>query len=297
MNRAVLYVGLAALLVGAVWGERQIAPITIVSSGQTFTGAPTTDREAWALDLLAAVGNSTPTADTIAFLVAWSQAEDGGDDALSRFNPWNTSQPEPGSWTINSDGVRGYPDRETGLQAMVETLQANHAGYADILAGLQTNDPQRALDGLYASPWGTNADNVVMSAPATGHKSVVTEAMSISAGFYDTGAPAWNGGIHGGNDYDAPQGSPVYMPFDCVYQMTGFYDDPGRYGQYLICHLMDGLEYYSGHLQDVQPFQEGAVIPAGTLIGFTNELAHTHVQLRDTSSGALLDFAQYYEEH
>ena len=53
---------------------------------------------------------------------------------------------------------------------------------------------------------------VVASAPVvavqatapTGGKSVVTEAMSVNAGFYATGAPAWNGGIHSGVDYGAP---------------------------------------------------------------------------------------------
>jgi murein DD-endopeptidase MepM/ murein hydrolase activator NlpD len=127
-----------------------------------------------------------------------------------------------------------------------------------------------------------------------GAKSVVTEAMVISADFYATGSPAWagQGGMHYGVDYAAPHGSPVFMPFDCAYEMTGFYGDAGRFGQYLICD-MAGYEYYSGHLEDVQPFAPGQVIGAGSHIGYTNELAHSHIQLRDPS-GALVDFAAYY---
>lgn len=129
-----------------------------------------------------------------------------------------------------------------------------------------------------------------------GRKSVVIVDMFVSAGFYATGSPYWNGGIHSGVDYAAPQGSPVFMPFDCGFIMTGFYGDAGRFGEYLMCDLMDGYEYYSGHLQDVQGFSAGALIPAGTHIGWTNELAHTHIQLRDPS-GALVNFEEYYATH
>jgi murein DD-endopeptidase MepM/ murein hydrolase activator NlpD len=138
------------------------------------------------------------------------------------------------------------------------------------------------------------AEFVSMPAPMGG-KARVTEEMAVNAGFYATGSPAWasQGGVHYGVDYGAPQGSPVYMPFDCVYTMTGHYDDPARMGDYVMCHFMDGYEYYSGHLQDTQPFAPGQVIPAGTLIGFTNEYAHSHIQLRDPG-GALVDFEAYW---
>jgi murein DD-endopeptidase MepM/ murein hydrolase activator NlpD len=131
-----------------------------------------------------------------------------------------------------------------------------------------------------------------------GHKSVVTESMSVNAGFYATDSAAWasQGGMHYGTDYGAPQGSPVFMPFDCIYSMTGHYDDAARMGDYVICHLMDGVEYYSGHLEGVQAFVPGQVIAAGTVIGFTNVYDHTHIQAR-LPSGELIDFAQYYEEH
>jgi murein DD-endopeptidase MepM/ murein hydrolase activator NlpD len=271
-------------------------------------------RQQWALDLLARLGNREPNYEIMAFIVAWTQAEDRSKNAFDRYNPLNTTQPASGSWTINSDGVKGYPDYEIGMVATLETLAANHPGYAEIVVGLQTNDVELALAGLRASPWGTHggmAETIYrqalsQNAPqgpqearsgAIGGKSVVTEGMDISAGFYDTGAAAWSGGIHGGVDFAAPQGSPVYMPFDCAYTMTGYYGDPGRLGYYLMCHItQDGFEYYSGHLQGVQPFSDGQMIPAGTHIGYTNEYAHTHVQLRDTL-GNLVNFEAYYNEY
>jgi hypothetical protein len=140
---------------------------------------------------------------------------------------------------------------------------------------------------------------VAQQVVVAGAKSVVTEAMSVSADFYATGSPAWasQSGMHYGVDYNAPHGSPVFMPFDCRYLMTGYYGDAGRMGDYLMCYIVqDGFEYYSGHLENVQPFAPGQIIPAGTPIGFTNEYAHTHIQLRDTS-GNLIDFAAYYATH
>jgi murein DD-endopeptidase MepM/ murein hydrolase activator NlpD len=135
-------------------------------------------------------------------------------------------------------------------------------------------------------------------AAALGGKARVTDEMIVNAGFYATGSPAWasQGGTHWGVDYGAPQGNPVYVPFDCTYEMTGHYDDAARMGDYVICRLADGVEYYSGHLQDTQPFAPGQLIPAGTLIGFTNEYAHTHIQMR-SPSGELLDFEEYFATH
>ncbi len=152
---------------------------------------------------------------------------------------------------------------------------------------------------LLGALWGAEEiPSAVIAAPVTtGAKSIVVEGMHVNAGFYATGSSAWasQGGMHYGVDYGAPHGSPVYMPFDCVYSMTGYYADAARLGQYLICYLRGGIEYYSGHLEGVQAFTEGQMIAAGTLIGFTNEYDHTHIQLRDTS-GTLLDFEAYYEE-
>jgi cell wall-associated NlpC family hydrolase len=107
----------------------------------------------WAVDLASALGNSRPTSDMVAFLAAWHQAEGG-----SAANNWlNTTLSWDGATDYNSVGVKNFQTYEDGIAATVQTLQADYPGYADIREGIVTNDPERALRGLYASPWGTNA--------------------------------------------------------------------------------------------------------------------------------------------
>lgn len=111
-----------------------------------------TDRERRAYDLLCALGNEQPTPATLAFVVEWSLVEDSSNGAIGRNNPWNTTQPgfnETG--TINGDGVKSYASWHDGLAATVHTLTNGY--YDEVVIGLQTNDPDRAMAGLIASPW------------------------------------------------------------------------------------------------------------------------------------------------
>jgi hypothetical protein len=145
---------------------RPPAPIAAEAAPmQGVAAAPQDVRQAWAVDLLARLGNEKPSADTVAFVVAWTVAEDscmqdcGYSSAWERFNPLNTTQEGYGAYaTINGDGVKAYPDYESGIAATVQTLSYGY--YTELVAGLQANDPERALRGLYASPWGTNAVHV-----------------------------------------------------------------------------------------------------------------------------------------
>lgn len=135
---------LTALLWGAVLAAGDVVP--------AYT--PANARERFAVDLLARLGNTRPSADTVAFVVAWQDAE--GTSAA--YNPIATSQDMPRATIFNSDGVKNYQTYEDGIEATALTLEHAYPGYADILTGLQTNDPARAFAGLSASPWGTNAD-------------------------------------------------------------------------------------------------------------------------------------------
>lgn len=153
---------LALHLLDAPPVEATIAP---VEAAQTAQDAPGGTREAWARDVLAGLGNATPSAATVALMVAWQEAEDvcthacGYSNAWERHNPLNTTQTgfsETG--TINGDGVKGYATYQDGVSATLQTLSYGY--YTEIVAGLQTNDPERALRGLYVSPWGTSATNV-----------------------------------------------------------------------------------------------------------------------------------------
>jgi hypothetical protein len=126
-----------------------------VSAAQVVVDA---DRERWAVDLLTRLGNTQPTAATVAFVVAWTLAEDSGMGAFARNNPLNTTQEGfSATGAINEDGVKGYATREDGLNATVQTLSYGY--YTEIVAGLQTNDPQRAFNGLINSPWASSHYN------------------------------------------------------------------------------------------------------------------------------------------
>lgn len=114
------------------------------------------EQQQWAYDLATRMGNPQPSAEILAFLVAWQKAE--GTTAAN--NPLATSQDMPGATVFNSHGVKNYASRDDGLEATAITLGYNYPGYADIRDGILSNNPALALQGLYASPWGTDADNV-----------------------------------------------------------------------------------------------------------------------------------------
>ncbi len=130
-----------------------------------------------------------------------------------------------------------------------------------------------------------------------GKRCRITMPESINARFNDTGSAAWAkqpGGRHLGTDFGAAVGSPVYAPYPMSIVAVGHYTDEGRYGDYVIGHLVDGTEYYSGHLQNVK-VGAGDVVTCGQQIGSTNIYNHTHVQLR--VNGTLTDFEEYEKAH
>ncbi len=114
-----------------------------------------TDRRAFAIDVLRGVGNTAPTEDMIQFIIEWTIAEDGSNGALNRNNPLNTTQMGFNeTTTINDDGVKGYRTYQDGLSATLQTLSYTY--YTEIVAGMQTNDVQRAKQGLFNSPWASS---------------------------------------------------------------------------------------------------------------------------------------------
>lgn len=124
-----------------------------------------------------------------------------------------------------------------------------------------------------------------------GHAITIPE--QVGANFYSKGSPAWAnqpGGQHLGTDFLAPQGSAVYAPFVGTVIKLGRYTDSGRKGDYVMLTLNDGVEYYSGHLQNVA-VREGRKVEEGDVLGYTNEYNHTHVQIR--INGQLRDFEEY----
>jgi len=131
------------------------------SDAETAAGDGSVSRDAWAVDLLRHLGNTQPSPTTVAMLVEWSLAEDGcmhncGYSSAWERNNWlNSTMPGYGAYaTIDSDGVKAYPDYESGMAATVATL--TNGLYDDIVTGLQTNNPDLAYRALIASPWSSN---------------------------------------------------------------------------------------------------------------------------------------------
>lgn len=263
------------------------------------------EETSWEHMFLSRVGNASPTLEMLAFVNAWVRAE--GTDAV--YNPLATSQDMPGATTFNSDGVKNYLTLEDGVDAAAITLTYDYPGYAEILAGLQTNDVERAFNGLKASPWGTHSDNVALiynewvgvetadvaaAAPtppsAVGNKCPYTDTMEYdhdNGGFYAS-APVWGsqyGGWHNGVDFTGAEGDWVYAPFDLTVDPegtgVGFYGDSARYGGYIQGHFNhDGVLFYSGHLISVA-VEPGQFVPACSPIGQLGATTykHTHIKL------------------
>jgi murein DD-endopeptidase MepM/ murein hydrolase activator NlpD len=289
--------------------------------------APANDREQWAVDFLAQLGNAQPSADTVAMVVEWTLAEDSGDGAFARNNPLNTTQPGfAENATINGDGVKGYADREAGLAAAVHTV--TNGLYNDVVAALQANDAEGARRALWASPWagshygyGASWPRYAIAAPApaqsapAGKKCPYTDTMAIGEGssFYSTGSGYWSGqygGMHLGDDFVGNPGDPVYAPFDMQIEMTGEYTDPGRFGKNIQARfLADHTLYYAGHLIDVY-VSSGETVAACAVIGTLGATAgpHTHIKLASPDApvpcegsppgpGGCIDPMEYWDTH
>lgn len=113
-------------------------------------------RGQWAKDFANALGNSNPSPSVIKWISAWT----AGEGTKAKYNPLATTINWPNSTNFNSVGVKNFATRADGINATVRTLQGKFNGYEDIREGIRTNDAERAMRGLYAAPWGTNASHV-----------------------------------------------------------------------------------------------------------------------------------------
>jgi hypothetical protein len=267
----------------------------------------------WRADLLAGLGNTQPTGDMLHFLESWHRAEGGS----AAYNPLNTTQDAPGASCYNAEPcVKNYPDYQTGIDATIATLRSDYPGYAEIVAGLQTNDVERAFNAIVVSPWGTHARLIAdvyseqpaapQAAPA-GRKSNVTPTMEVGAHFDTVDCGAWGfqvGCMHWGTDLLGAEGTPVAAPFDLTIIALGEYGPGPTWGQYVQGTFADGYVFYAGHLEGRQPMSVGDTLPAGALLGSTNSYAHTHIQLAApgntgpcAQNGSCVDFEQYFATH
>lgn len=157
--RYAIHIALMVLLTGVVWWLGPDAPVPDAPAPQPVAAVavqPQDARAAWGMDVLARLGNAQPTPDLVAFMVAWTYAEDASDGALNRNNAYNTTLCMPGRMTgaINGDGacgVQGYSTWQDGIEATARTLEQDN--FAAVRKALLANEADVAQHALWASPW------------------------------------------------------------------------------------------------------------------------------------------------
>jgi len=99
-------------------------------------------------------GGYPVTPNNIAALAAWQKAEGGWTNNKASFNPLNTTRGKAYP-SMNSVGVRVYPDMATGVKQTLDTLNLPY--YAKIRTLLKTGKPSTSAfaQAVYSSPWGT----------------------------------------------------------------------------------------------------------------------------------------------
>lgn len=133
----------------------------------------------WATALLNHAGLPI-TRQNLAFLRGWQPFEGGHTNNNATFNWLNTTR---GSQfpSINSVGVRAFPDMQTGLKYTWDTL--NSGRYPDLVAGLAAGNPYSAdvRDDLSVWVSGSPTGNLAYADKVLGHKGKQTRALSKSA--------------------------------------------------------------------------------------------------------------------
>lgn len=120
----------------------------------------------WAQALLTRMGLPTTTSN-VAAVTAWETAEGGHWHNSDRYNPLNTTQPEPGAVSTNSAGVKAYTSWDQGLTATVQTL--SNGMYAGILTALaRGSSADDVVSAVVKSPWGTKSISLGGSTPTGG---------------------------------------------------------------------------------------------------------------------------------
>lgn len=110
------------------------------------------------------IGAPVTGANVSAFEV-WERAEGGNWDNSAHCNPINTTEPEPGSYSINSVGVKAYVNADGhtcwywGIKANGDTLQNGYYGaILSVLRRPSSSSYTQCVDLAHAvgsTPWGT----------------------------------------------------------------------------------------------------------------------------------------------
>lgn len=132
----------------------------------------------WAAALLARLGMPTTPANLTA-ITAWETAEGGHWHNPDRYNPLNTTQPEPGAVSTNSAGVKAYTSWDQGLTATTQTLM--NGSYSGILAALANgSSAQDVVSAVTASPWGTTSITLANGTVVPASDTTAAPAVSVT---------------------------------------------------------------------------------------------------------------------
>jgi hypothetical protein len=115
-----------------------IAPLSTVGAVSNVTTskatglAANTHSAAFARDVLKSLDAPTTSAN-VSSLLTWINRE-GNLPGVDRYNPLDTTLPEPGAVSTNSEGVKSYTSWSQGVTATAQTLAG---GYSTIVSALK----------------------------------------------------------------------------------------------------------------------------------------------------------------
>lgn len=144
--------------------------------------------KSFAESLLRAEGIN-PTPQAVANVVAWEAQEGGHWNNTARYNPLNTTLPEPGAGNTGSQGnIKVYTGWSQGLQATAATLR----NYPGILKTLKDGASLSTFEAaVNESPWGTHfSGGALPTSSAAGTQITSTSA----AANIPTSSPGGGGG-------------------------------------------------------------------------------------------------------
>lgn len=136
-------------------------------------------KTAFATEVLRGLGIK-PNAGNLQAMVGWMNAEGGHWNNDARYNPLNTTQPEPGAGNTGTQGnIKVYKSWDQGIKATVTTLQ--NGRYGSIIHALRAGNPQAVASAIGSTPWGTSG-GLVARAIAGAPKGLAPQGGSILGG-------------------------------------------------------------------------------------------------------------------
>lgn len=190
--------------------------------------------QAFAVALLRTLGIK-PNSGNVRALVGWERAEGGHWNNDARFNPLNTTQPEPGAGNTGSQGnIKVYRSWDQGLQATAQTLR--NGRYGAIINALRGSDPGAVAQAIGASPWGTSTGLVAKTIGSTPKSTVAASEPTSNAPARGARAASATSVTTPGVDNSAGRAAAIAQflgnknasPVDFALQFRAAQDTPGQ---------------------------------------------------------------------